>query len=282
MIMKRIGFGLLVWAALFHLSFAQAPGAPGSAPKPRPIDGLVEKTNFKQRPVLAYEELNERDILWEKRIWRVIDTREKMNLGFNYPEQPFFQILMDGVESGALTAYDPIDDKFTTPLTNEALLASTTRTDTIMVPDPVTFEEQYRVIETKLNPETVKRFRLKEIWYFDSKHSTMKVRILGIAPIQDVYDEKNNFLYERPVFWIYYPHAREYLANFQVFNPWNDNGAMSWEDLMEMRFFSSFIIKQSNVENKRLEDFLRGKDLLLESERIKQEIFNFEQDLWSY
>ncbi|MDP4711885.1 MAG: gliding motility protein GldN [Saprospiraceae bacterium] len=280
--MKRIGFGLLIWAALFHLSFAQAPGAPGSAPKPRPIDGLVEKTNFKQRPVLAYEELNERDILWEKRIWRVIDTREKMNLGFNYPEQPFFQILMDGVESGALTAYDPIDDKFTTPLTNEALLASTTRTDTIMVPDPVTFEEQYRVIETKLNPETVKRFRLKEIWYFDSKHSTMKVRILGIAPIQDVYDEKNNFLYERPVFWIYYPHAREYLANFQVFNPWNDNGAMSWEDLMEMRFFSSFIIKQSNVENKRLEDFLRGKDLLLESERIKQEIFNFEQDLWSY
>ncbi len=278
--MKKILIALFVCAGLPVLTYAQA--LPGSTPKPRPIDGLVEQTNFQSRPVLAYQELNERDILWQKRIWRVIDTREKMNLGFNYPDMPFFQILMDGVASGELTAYDPIDDKFTTPLTNEALLESTSRIDTILIPDPVTFEETYRIVETRLDPNSVKRFRLKEIWYFDSKHSTMKVRILGIAPIQDVYDEQNNFLYERPVFWIYYPHAREYLAQFPAFNPWNDNNTMSWEDLMEMRFFSSFIIKQSNVENKRLEDFLRGRDLLLESERIKQEIFNFEQDLWSY
>lgn len=280
--MNKMLLVLFIGFSTMTTALAQAPGFPESKPRPRPIDGLVEKTNFQSRPLLAYEELNERDILWEKRIWRVIDTREKMNLTFNYPEMPFFQILLDGVESGALTAYDPIDDKFSTPLTNEALLESTTRVDTILVPDPVTFEETYRVIETKLDPNSVKRFRVKEIWYFDSKHSTMKVRILGIAPIQDVFDDKNNFLYERPLFWVYYPHAREYLAGFEAFNPWNDNGQMSWEDLMEMRFFSSYITKQSNVENKRLEDFLRGRDLLLESEKIKQEIFNYEQDLWSY
>ena len=110
----------------------------------------------------------------------------------------------------------------------------------------------------------------------------MNVRILGIAPLIDVTDENDNFRYEKPMFWAYYPEARPILAKHEVFNPQNDAALISWEDLLEMRFFASYIYKESNVRDLQLRHYLTGVDLLLEAEKIKQEIFNFEHDLWSY
>ena len=68
----------------------------------------------------------------------------------------------------------------------------------------------------------------------------------------------------------------------KVFNPGNDGDLGTWEDLFERRFFSSYIYKESNVYNRRIQDYLQGVDILLEADKIKQEIFNYEHDLWSY
>ncbi|MEM6697892.1 MAG: gliding motility protein GldN, partial [Bacteroidota bacterium] len=125
-------------------------------------------------------------------------------------------------------------------------------------------------------------YRIKEVWFFDSRTSTMKTRILGIAPIREVFREDGIMKYETPLFWVYYPHCRDLLAKEPVFNFGNDNTAMSWEDLFEMRYFSSYIYKESNVRDERIQDYLSGTDILVESNKVKQEILNFEQDLWSY
>lgn len=127
----------------------------------------------------------------------------------------------------------------------------------------------------------MKRYRVKEIWYFDKQTSTQKVRILGIAPLITVKVDVGGSVGETPVFWVYYPEAREYLVKETVFNPANDASQISWEDLMEMRYFSSYIIKVSNVGDQRLQNqFGSGKDMLMESEKLKQSIFNYENDLW--
>ena len=244
-----------------------------------PLDGLVERS---PRRILPYDHVREADIFWEKRIWRVIDIREKMNLPFGYPERPFFSILMDATTNGDLTAYSTEDDKFTSPLTPEEVASMGATIDTVITFDPETYEEQIQVVRNDLNPEDVKRFRMKEIWFFDEETSTLQVRILGIAPLIDVKDENGNFRYEKPMFWIYYPEARETLAAERVFNPGNDASPNTWEDLLEMRFFASYIYKESNVLNRRLQDYLSGVDLLMEADKIKMEIFNFEHDLWSY
>ena len=154
--------------------------------------------------------------------------------------------------------------------------------DTVSTIDPITYDEVFQVVRNEVNPEDVKRFRLKEIWFFDTESSTMQVRILGIAPLIEEFDDNGNFKYERPMFWVYYPHAREMLARERVFNVGNDASPMSYEDLFEMRFFSSYIYKESNVFDRKLDDYLSGVDLLMESDRIRQEIFNFEHDLWTY
>lgn len=247
-----------------------------------PLDDIVEKRIIEDRRVLPYQPLREADVFWEKRIWRVIDIREKMNLPFAYPEKPFFTILMDAAVNGDITVYSTEDDKFSSKLQSDEVASMGATVDTVITFDPETYEEQIQIVRNELNPEDVKRFRLKEVWFFDEKTSSLQVRILGIAPLVDVKDDNGNFKYEKPMFWAYYPECREILARHKVFNVGNDASPNSWEDLFEMRFFASYIYKESNVHDLRLQDYLSGVDLLMEADKIKREIFNFEHDLWSY
>lgn len=248
----------------------------------RPLDDVVEGNTIGRKRILPYDNVREADIFWKKKIWRVVDIREKMNLPFAYPERPFFSILMDAAKTGEIKAYSTEDDKFSIELTPDEVASMGASIDTIATLDPETYEETFQIVRNEVNPEDVKRFRLKEIWFFDEETSTLQVRILGIAPLIDVKDDNGNFRYEKSMFWIYYPEAREMLAKQQVFNIFNDSSPMTWEDLLEMRFFSSYIYKESNVFDRRLQEYLSGVDLLLEADKIRKEIFNFEHDLWSY
>ena len=237
---------------------------------------------LKERKVLAYAPLREADIFWEKRIWRVVDLREKMNLPFAYPEEPFIQILKEAAEQGAITAYSGENDKFTFPMDTSDLNQVFYDTDTIEIFNPVSYESELKVISNQINFEDIKRIRIKEQWFFEESTSTLQVRILGIAPLIEVRGENGDFRFEKPLFWVYYPELRPVLAQKKVFNPYNDQSQVSWEDLFERRHFSSYIYKKSNVKDDRLQDLYSGVDLLLEADKIKQEIFNFEHDLWSY
>jgi gliding motility associated protien GldN len=253
------------------------------APGDMPIDDVVKKEIMSQRRVLTYQPIRESDIFWEKRVWRIIDIREKMNLPFAYPEEPFFKLLSDAATKGELPVYSTEDDKFTKRLSTNDVLGMLSKTDTVVTFDPETYEEKVQIVRNDINWEDVKRFRIKEIWYFDKETSTMNVRIMGIAPLIDVKDDQGNFRFERPLFWVYYPHAREMFARHRVFTLGGNTGAtISWEDLFEMRHFASYIYKESNVYDRKLEEYLSGVDLLMESDRIKNEIFNFEHDLWQY
>ncbi|NUQ26211.1 MAG: gliding motility protein GldN [Saprospiraceae bacterium] len=247
-----------------------------------PLDDIVDYRAISDRRVLPYDHIREADIFWEKRIWRVIDIREKMNLPFAYPERPLFKILMEAATSGEMTVFSTEDDKFTSRLTPDEVASMGATIDTVITFDPETYQEQIQIVRNEINPEDVKRFRLKEVWFFDEETSTLQVRILGIAPLIDVKDENGNFKYEKPMFWVYYPDARQLMARERVFNVGNDSAPMSWEDLFEIRFFSSYVYKESNVFDRRLQEYVTGVDLLLEADKIKQTIFNFEHDLWSY
>jgi gliding motility associated protien GldN len=261
----------------------QTETGPVVAPGDMPIDDVVKKEIMTQRKVLAYQPIRESDIFWEKRVWRIIDIREKMNLPFAYPEEPFFKILSDAATKGEMPVYSTEDDKFTKRLSTTDVLGMLSKTDTVITFDPETYEEKTQIVRNDINWEDVKRFRIKEIWFFDKETSTMNVRIMGIAPLIDVKDEQGNFRFERPLFWVYYPQARELFARHRVFTMGgNTNATISWEDQLEQRHFASYIYKESNVYDRKLEEYLTGVDLLMESEKIKNEIFNFEHDLWQY
>jgi gliding motility associated protien GldN len=282
----------LAFALMANFALAQSvetnvteSGKPSEAqPNVEPInDSPYERKLFKEKKVLANDHIREADVFYEKRMWRVIDVREKINQPFMYPKAPFLSVLLNAATNGEITVYSTSSgDDFKIPIDKKELTSIISSVDTVMAYDPVTYDATETIVVNELNYEDVKRFRVKEVWFFDKESGTMQCRILGIAPIKEVKDDKGNFRYEQPMFWVYYPHLREVLARTEAFNPLNDAQRMTWEDIFEMRLFSSYITKESNVHNRRIEDYKTGTDALLEGSNIKNTVFNFEHDLWSY
>jgi hypothetical protein len=67
-----------------------------------------------------------------------------------------------------------------------------------------------------------------------------------------------------------------------VFNVKNDSERRTYEDIFWKREFSSSIKKESNVYDRKIEQYSKGLDALLESDKIKGDIFRFEHDLWHF
>ncbi len=134
------------------------------------------------------------------------------------------------------------------------------------------------VMTREFDPTKVSKYRVKEDWFFDEETSTMQVRIMSIAPLY--YDDE--IQQDIPMFWAYYPTLRNVLVKQEVFNPRNDAVRLTWDDLFEIRLFGSYVYKESNVFDRRIQDYATGIDALRESDRVKDDIFNFEHDLWSY
>ena len=259
-------------------------------------DAAIDRQLVKARNPLVYEHIREDDAVYRQRVWREIDTREKINLPFRNAanedngNQRFISILMYAIQSDDPTTrvnvFSGEDDRFTTPMTKEEVSKTITGgLDTVPVTnmegEVVSYEARQRMIE----PDSIYRFRLKEEWIFDKESSRMFVRILGIAPIMMQYTSTGIPVGDRVLFWAYYPDLRPILAKYEVFNGKNFAGRMSWEELFESRFFSSYIIKSSldNPYDLSLKQYIKDPLFrLLEGENIKEKIFNYEQDLWSY
>jgi len=266
---------LMIWALLFlgpQLIFAQHTF---EAP-----ENNQELSSQAAPPLLQYSHLEERDVFWETRIWRDIIVAEKANQHFSAIDQELIAALIKAAEHGEITLYHPIDDRFMEPLCPADRKAILGETDTTTVIDPETLEEEHIAIYTPLNYQNIVAYRLKEVWYFDLQRGKLDVRILGLAPIVEEYGEDGEFLARRPLFWAYYPDARQALAKSRSYTPYNT--PMSWADALDARFFSSLIIKQSNLQDRRIEDYAEGMQALLEAEKIQEKIRNFEHDLWTY
>lgn len=250
------------------------------------IDGVVKRNLIDESPVVEYDHVREADAVWERKLWRIIDVREKMNIPFRSPHKPFFNILKELAENGDVAVFK--DEFFREPMTIEEIEKQLYRIDTTTVFDYDTYEEKVTVVRNDVNWNDIRQFRLKEVWYFDKELSVMKCRILGISPILDEYNpETGEYKYSLPLFWIYYPEAKDHFARIRVESDYNEISPLSWYDLFEQRYFASYIMKRSNMLDLRIEDIYRGYeregiDQLMESDRIKAELFNFEHDLWEY
>jgi len=255
-----------------------------------PRDGVFDKIHTVERKPIPYSPLREADVIWSTRIWRAIDFRQKINQPFYYPENPYNQwrnlmtVIMDALKEGTITAYQVTPtDEFTVPLTYQEIMSRLESSDTVQLPRPYPPYDLYdTVIQVKFNANDVKMLRIKEDQFFDKQRSQMDVRIIGVCPVRDNFDENGNFRGRDPLFWLYFPEIRNVLAKSEVFNRFNDAERRTYDTVSWKGMLDSYIYKEKNVYDRKIVDYAQGLDALLESERIKGELFKFEHDLWEF
>jgi len=254
------------------------------------LDGVYIKENSPARKYVPYAPLREADVMYSKRIWRTIDLREKVNHVLYYPTVPIndrksmFDVIKTSLLAGKLTAYNNpvLDDEFKVPMTKSELENLFTKVDTNYVENINTGLTEPAIVRTEMGAEDVKQYWIKEDWFFDRQRSVMDVRIIGIAPLIESKTETGEVRGCKPIFWIYFPEARSVFANAEVYNRQNDAERRTLEDIFWKRQFGSYIHKESNVYDRVIVEYKTGLDALLEAERVKEDLFTFEHDLWHF
>ncbi|WP_298221170.1 gliding motility protein GldN [Flavobacterium sp.] len=247
---------------------------------------------------LAYGYVHDRDVLMGKTTWEIIDLDERINFPMYYPvdtanigkdRRSLYDVLTKSMKDGKLTEVYT-DSYFNTKKTMKDIEASLTRIDTT---DPgreqfnagIPIDPQY-IVRTDLTAIDVSDYKIKGYWYFDKRQSELKYRLLGLCPVTpDVYTvgkEEQDYI---ELFWVYFPAARDVLHEAKAFNDRNSAMPITFDHLLNSRRFNAVIYKEENVYGDReIAEYMKENSQmqLLESERVKDKIRDFEQDMWNY
>jgi gliding motility associated protien GldN len=261
-------------------------------------DFIYNRQAVKERKVVPWPYLREADVHSSKRVIRMLDVREKQNQVMQWPKNPLSVILYNAIKEGKLIPY--INDSLTSTYTLEDMLKFTVDTSYVTNPDPNNPENE--ITDTVINEfkpfDRIKRFRIVEDWIFDRKLGSYFVRIIAIAPQfkpiiggvelneQDLCVLKYHARIKSEDVVSIETDLRHYMINFEVFNRQNYAARITFDDWFEARLFSSYIIKQSNEQDLFIKDRAEFRDnnvaSILEGERIKQELFEREHDMWEF
>jgi len=278
-------------------------------PSVKDMNSVYKKNRNANKKIQEYSHLREADVMWSRKIWRDIDLRQKINHPFYYPmndgdddatrtddRRSLIDVIYSAVAEGTITAYDAkggLDDEFRETISEaEIIIASgagqeiNTRYDQDLIAQGVDPElaEYQDTVNNPFDRNIIKKWRLKEEWFFDKQRSVMDVRIIGMAPLKEDKDDEGRLTGTfSPLFWVWFPESRKVLIKAEVFNlVKNDAERRTYDDIFWKRMFSSTIYKEANVMDRQIDQYMVGLDALLEAEKIKEELFNFEHDLWEY
>jgi gliding motility associated protien GldN len=252
-------------------------------------DGAYDKwsnMNKEHRRSIPYTHLREGDVTWEKRVWRELDMREKQNQQLYFPVEiingrtSFLQVLFKYILTGEIIAFK--DDQLLLPLEPSEIRNKIVKIDTVIIKGVDAAgnetEDPAAVRDSTWMFKEFRRLQLKEDWFFDKQKSKLEVRIIAMGVW--TYDEDKQAPKEQ--FYVYFPACREFFARHEVYNTKNDAERRTFEDIFWKRQFSSVAIKESNVFDRGIIEYSKGIDALLESDRIKGDIFKWEHDLWHF
>lgn len=265
-------------------------------------DMFYEEIHASKRRAVELPSVREADIVWKEVIWRSINLKERFNQFFYYPSNPevdaqgrtnLIYAIWNGAKEGKITVYE--DDEFKIVKEFDKLEALFNKVDTNYIDEYDDYENyigQQMVISRQEFADLAKDFykiELKENWFIDKARTGQSVRIIGLSFVRDVYrmneaTGEREYLGPQPFGWIKMqdPAVRELLAQTQAYNEYNDAEWRNYDQIFLMRYFESFITRKSNIQNRSIDRYLVGIDALVEAERIKNELFNKEEDLWEY
>lgn len=247
---------------------------------------------------LEYGYVDDRDILYSRMTWEKVVLDERVNFPLYYPidtnnigknRRSLFDVLISSVRSGKIkNIYD--DSYFNNKRTLKDIQAAMTMVDTTelgieQINAGETLSAEY-INRRDITAADIVEYRVKGMWYFDKRLGELKYRLLGIAPVApdvNFIDSETPDLVE--LFWVFFPDAREVLHQAKTFNNENSAIPLSFDHLLNSRRFNGYVYQEENVQgDRKISEYISDNALmqLLESDRVKDKIRNFEMDMWSY
>lgn len=291
--MKKIFFLF----SFFFLSYSFSQSSIITAERP---EDLEDSTAILKPSKIEYASITDDDVLWSKVIYEEIDLNEKLNFPLLFPlesdnnygnkRMSLWKIIKKGINDGKIKrVFNPRNDNFI--LSEEIKIK-----DSIIDKFASKYDPGDDIAQQFAGSKDIKKYRIKGVYYFDKRSSELKYKLIGLQPLGK--DLKNPKVEEpTPYFWIWYDEIRELLSQHLVFNDRNNNNSISFDDLLVNRRFNSYIYKYNNVYGDReIKDYIKPRveigeketdesyriRFILESERIKKEILDFENDMWGY
>jgi gliding motility associated protien GldN len=247
---------------------------------------------------LEYGYVDDRDVLMGKTVWEIIDLSERINFPLYFPidtanigsdRRSLYDVLTKAIRSGEISEVYS-DSYFNTKKSYKDIQASLTRIDTTdagkeQINAGIAISPEY-IVKQDLTSQDVTQYKIKGYWYFDKRQSELKYRLLGICPVTpDVYtmnsDEKDYI----ELFWVFFPASRDLLHEAKSFNDKNSAMPISFDQILNSRRFNAVIYQEENVYGDRtIVSYMKdnAQNQLLEAERVKDKIRDFEENMWNY
>ncbi|HCY80538.1 MULTISPECIES: gliding motility protein GldN [Xanthomarina] len=281
-------------------SFSQANILNAKSPEEIGVRTEAQKAVDNDKP-LEYGYVDDRDIMFSKMTWERVVLDERVNFPLYYPvdtnnigkdRRSLFDVLWKNVKDGNIeNIYD--DSYFTTKRTLKDIKSAMSKVDTLDIGYEQFNADGYvdpeYIVKRDITSYDISAYLIKGLWYFDKRQAELKYRLLGIAPAApdvnfiDSDDEANKE--PIPLFWVFFPDAREILHEAKSFNNENSAVPFSYDHLLNSRRFNGYIYKEENVYgDRKVTEYISENALmqLLESDRIKEKIRDFELDMWAY
>ena len=293
----KISLIALLTLAFSNSSFAQSNLLNAKTPDQIGLKTTAQLKSDNDKP-LAYGYVEDRDVMMGKTTWEIIDLSERINFALYFPvdttnigpsRRSLYDVLTKAMKNGEITEVYT-DSYFNTKKSLQDIQSSLTRIDTTdagreQINAGKNISEEY-ILKQDLTAADVLQYKIKGYWYFDKRQSELKYRLLGICPVTpDVYTMNNDEKDYIELFWVFFPAARDVLHQAKAFNEKNSAMPISFDQILNSRRFNSVIYKEENVYGDRtIDEYMKNnaQNQLLESERVKEKIRNFESDMWNY
>jgi len=284
-----------------------------------------EKTGM--HSFIPYTFVSEDDVLWAKRLKKLLDVRIAQNHPLYFPIQVrydkyyedgagellnevvngldarknLFQVLKDAANTINPNTGNPLVSVYNSSLTRKFSKEEIIGDRSVgiagifqkieVVRDRDEFGEviDERDVVTDYEATDIVGYYIEEELFFDKRRAKLDYRYISITPL--VVSATGNGLYSgsdrtvKELGTFYFPEIRHLLANHKVF-PLDGNLAqrVSFDEFFHRKLFASTVIKETNVYDRTISDYLPGRSLeqLLEGERIREQIRRYESDMWNY
>lgn len=225
---------------------------------------------------------------WMREIYRELDLEKDVNAALYYPVKPFGNrmnlatMIFNKVVSGEITAYKFIQGA-TERLTEDNIL----KVDSAFfygldVPFEI-IDGKYVVDPDFVPSEEVRKYYIKEVWYFDKNNSVVGIQTTALCPIME-FQGYDTGMERYPLFWVSYESIRPYTSQMPIMvSSLNNAVTQTINDFFVKRNFDGEIYKTTNTRNLSLQEQYQHPDSLKNARnKIEQQLIDFRDNLWVY